>query len=327
MPSASSFPVPGGSPCFSHKRCIHKVDENFDIRDGRTAAVRRRSISEDRLQYGVIVPLLKWAGGKRQLRSELTRRLPDRWGTYFEPFIGGGALLVELANQGRLGGAVIGDKNPELVNLYRIVKRDPERLTRALADEKFRNDNESFRQLKTEFNGLIGTKKRPVDRAALLFYLNKHSYNGLWRVNLKGHYNVPFGKYARLSLPSHQSLLKFSRMLRSVTLMHADFERIVRTAKRGDFVYFDPPYHPLSKTARFTDYTTGGFAFADQERLARVFHRLSDRGVRLMLSNSSTPEIKKLYDSYSIHTVAAKRFINCKGEKRGGAFELIVTNY
>jgi len=275
----------------------------------------------------VIAPILKWAGGKRQLLSELTRWLPDRWGTYFEPFIGGGALLVELANQGRLDRAVIGDMNPELVNLYRIVKRDPGELSRALSDEKFRNNEETFRQLRTEFNALIGTQKRPVDRAALLVYLNKHSYNGLWRVNRKGHYNVPFGKYARVNLPSYQNLLKFSRMLGGVTLIHADFERITRTAKRGDFVYLDPPYHPLSKTACFTDYTTGGFSFEDQKRLANVFRRLSDKGVRLMLSNSSTPEIKELYNGFSIHTVMAKRFINCNGYKRSGASELIITNY
>jgi DNA adenine methylase len=275
----------------------------------------------------VIAPLLKWAGGKRQLRFELTRLLPDRWGTYFEPFIGGGALLVELANLGRLDRAVIGDKNPELINLYRVVKQDPEKLIRVLSDEKYRNDEESFRQLKTEFNALIGTRKRPVDRAALLVYLNKHSYNGLWRVNRKGHYNVPFGKYTRLSLPSLQSLQKFSRMLEGVTLMHADFEQIIRTAKREDFVYFDPPYHPLSKTAHFTDYTAGGFSFEDQRRLAGVFRRLSDREVRIMLSNSCTPEIKDLYDGFTIHMVTAKRFINCKGGKRTGASELIVTNY
>jgi DNA adenine methylase len=217
--------------------------------------------------------------------------------------------------------------NPELVNLYRIVKRDPGELSRALSDEKFRNNEETFRQLRTEFNALIGTQKRPVDRAALLVYLNKHSYNGLWRVNRKGHYNVPFGKYARLNLPSYQNLLKFSRMLGGVTLIHADFERITRTAKRGDFVYLDPPYHPLSKTACFTDYTTGGFSFEDQKRLANVFRRLSDKGVRLMLSNSSTPEIKELYNGFSIHTVMAKRFINCNGYKRSGASELIITNY
>jgi DNA adenine methylase len=275
----------------------------------------------------VITPILKWAGGKRQLRSELTLRLPDHWGTYFEPFVGGGALLVELANLGRLDKAVAGDKNPELVNLYRVVKADPDGLTRALADEKFRNDDKSFRQLKAEFNALIGTKRCPVERAALLVYLNKHSYNGLWRVNRKGQYNVPFGKHTRLSLPSHQNLLKFSRMLDGITLMNADFGQIVRTAKRDDFVYFDPPYHPLSKTARFTDYTTGGFSFEDQERLARIYHKLSDRGVRLMLSNSCTPEIKDLYNNFTIHEVPAKRFINCKGDKRGGATELIITNY
>ena len=294
---------------------------------GRTGSERIRSINVDRQHNGVIVPLLKWAGGKRQLRSELTRRLPEHWGTYYEPFIGGGALLVELANTGRLGNAVAGDKNPELINLYRVVKKNPEGLIAALTDAKFRNDDESFRQLKTEFNTLIGTRKRPVDRAALLMYLNKHSYNGLWRVNSRGNYNVPFGRYARLSLPSRHDLLKFSHMLRNVTLLYADFEKIIRTAKQGDFVYFDPPYHPLSKTACFTDYTTGGFSFADQERLAGVFRRLSDRGVWLMLSNSCTPEIKELYEGFTIHTVPAKRFINCKGEKRSGTFELIVTNY
>jgi DNA adenine methylase len=275
----------------------------------------------------MIVPILKWAGGKRQLLSELTRRLPDRWDTYFEPFIGGGALLVELANQGRLGRAVIGDMNPELVNLYRVVKRDPEELSCALSDEKFRNDEESFRRLRSEFNALIGTRKHPVDRAALFVYLNKHSYNGLWRVNRQGHYNVPFGKYARLNLPSSQNLRTFSRMLAEVTLMHADFGRIIRTAKPGDFVYLDPPYHPLSKTACFTDYTTGGFSYEDQKRLATVFRRLSDKGVRLMLSNSSMPEITDLYDGFSIHTVTARRFINCNGCKRSGISELIVTNY
>lgn len=275
----------------------------------------------------MITPLLKWAGGKRQLRSELIRRLPDRWGTYYEPFIGGGALLVELANRGRLKKAVIGDKNPELVNLYRVVKQDPDGLFCALSQEKFRNDAESFRKRRAEFNALIGTGKCPVDRAAHLVYLNKHSYNGLWRVNSKGHYNVPFGKNARPSLPSHQSLLSFSRMLKGVTLIHADFGRIVRTATRGDFVYFDPPYLPLSKTARFTDYTNGGFSFEDQERLAAVFRRLADRGVRLMLSNSCTPDIKDLYGDFFIHAVPARRSINCDGSKRTGAMEIIVTNY
>jgi DNA adenine methylase len=275
----------------------------------------------------VIAPLIKWAGGKRQLRTQLIERLPDDWGTYFEPFIGGGALLVELANLGRLDGAVIGDKNPELVNLYSIVKKDPEALIAELTDEKFRNDETSFNHLKAEFNTLIGTKKEAVERAALLVYLNKHSFNGLWRVNRKGQYNVPFGKHAHLSLPSAMSIHKFSRMLQDVTIRHADFARIVQKAAKGDFVYFDPPYHPLSKTASFTDYTTGGFTFGDQERLAGFFRKLSKKGVSLMLSNSKTPEVESLYEDFTIHTVEAKRYINCNGQKRSGTFEIIVTNY
>jgi DNA adenine methylase len=275
----------------------------------------------------VIVPLIKWAGGKRQLRTQLIDRLPDDWGTYFEPFIGGGALLVELANLGRLDGAVIGDKNPELVNLYSVVRKKPEALIAELSDEKFRNTEASFNHLKAEFNTLIGTKKEAIARAALLVYLNKHSFNGLWRVNRKGQYNVPFGKHAHLSLPSSSSILKFSRMLADVTVRNADFARIVQKAGKGDFVYFDPPYHPISKTASFTDYTTGGFTFSDQERLARLFGRLSDKGVSVMLSNSKSPEIEALYEDFTIHTVEAKRYINCNGLKRSGTFEIIVTSY
>lgn len=275
----------------------------------------------------MLAPLLKWAGGKRQLRTELFSRLPERWNTYYEPFIGGGALLVELAAANRLTRATAGDKNPELINLYRVVKREPERLIDALADEKFRNDEASFNNLKMEFNTLLGTNRRPVDRAALLIYLNKHSFNGLWRVNRRGRYNVPFGKHARLSLPSPQTILKFAGMLAQVQLMHADFAQVVRTARDGDLVYFDPPYHPVSKTACFTDYTTGGFTFGDQERLAGVFGRLADRGVSVMLSNSDTAAIRELYNGFTTHTVPAKRFINCDGTKRSGATELIITSY
>jgi DNA adenine methylase len=166
-----------------------------------------------------------------------------------------------------------------------------------------------------------------VTRAALLLYLNKHSYNGLWRVNKKGWYNVPFGRHANLTLPAAASIEKFSRMLQNVTIRKADFARMVTKAEAGDFVYFDPPYHPLSKTAGFTDYTSGGFPFEDQERLARLFGRLADRGVQVMLSNSKADEVEDLYRDFTIHTVGAKRFINCDGRKRTGAFEIIVTSY
>jgi DNA adenine methylase len=275
----------------------------------------------------MIQPLIKWAGGKRQLLSRLEARLPDRWGTYYEPFIGGGALLARLASQNQLTGAVIGDLNPELVNFYSVVKNKPQKLLDAFSNEKFRNNETSFNLLKEEFNSLIGTRKNAVERAALLVYLNKHSFNGLWRVNRKGKYNVPFGRHTKLTLPSSEAIVKFSSMLQDVTIHQADFSRVVRSAKKGDLVYFDPPYHPISRTANFTDYTANGFGFDEQERLAREFKRLSDKGVFVMLSNSKVPEIEELYEDFSIQTVEAKRFINCNGERRSGALEIIVTNY
>jgi DNA adenine methylase len=270
---------------------------------------------------------VKWAGGKRQLLVPLLDRLPGKWNAYFEPFVGGGALLVRLQNQGRISTAVISDLNGELINLYRVVKTVPEKLIQELCNEEFQNNEEAFNRLKAEFNDLTGSRGKNVKRAALLLYLNKHGYNGLWRVNSKGKFNVPFGRHAQRSLPSEASILTFYRMLENVTVLQGDFEKAVRSAKKGDFVYFDPPYHPLSKTARFTDYNSNGFTFQDQERLAAVFTKLSDKGVFLMLSNSKVREIEHLYKGFNIQTVEAKRFINCNGKRRTGTCEILVTNY
>ncbi|MHB8163092.1 MAG: DNA adenine methylase, partial [Methanoregula sp.] len=165
----------------------------------------------------MITPLIKWAGGKRQLLDKLGERLPSNWGTYFEPFIGGGALLVKLHNERRADKAIISDLNSELINLYRVVQKKPEQLIEELQDPVFQNNECTFKQIKADFNEIIGTKKEPVKRAAFLIYLNKHSYNGLWRVNNKGKYNVPFGRHAKLSLPTETSILKFHAMLQNVT--------------------------------------------------------------------------------------------------------------
>jgi DNA adenine methylase len=146
-------------------------------------------------------------------------------------------------------------------------------------------------------------------------------------VNSKGKFNVPFGRYKKSSMPPAHSILKFSRMLQNVKILNMDFEPAVKTAKKGDFIYFDPPYHPVSKTANFTDYNSEGFTFHDQQRLAGVFRRLDAKGVQLMLSNSKVPQIEELFDGFSIDTVAAKRCINCNGERRNGTQEIIVTNY
>lgn len=272
-------------------------------------------------------PFIKWAGGKRQLLVELDSRLPDTWNTYYEPFIGGGALLVHLENKGLLTKGIISDLNSELINLYRVVQDKPGTLISALADEEFQNEEAAYKRLKEKLNSLIGIRGHEIERAALLIYLNKHGFNGLWRVNRKGKFNVPFGSYKKRSIPSDTSILKFSAMLEKVKIENKDFASAVKTAKKGDFIYFDPPYQPLSKTANFTDYNSRGFPFEEQERLARLFGRLTKKGVSVMLSNSKVPEIEQLYQEYFIASVNAKRFINCNGERRRGIQEIIVTNY
>lgn len=275
----------------------------------------------------MISPLVKWAGGKRQLLAVLNNRLPDCWNDFYEPFFGGGAFFISLRNQGRISRAVIADLNSELVSFYQVVKTRPDALIDALSDESFENTSAAYKRLKDEFNDTVPDRRNAVRRAALFIFLNKHGYNGLWRVNSKGKFNVPFGNYAKRSIPSAASIHLFSDLLRQVTILNADFEKAVRTAKKGDFIYFDPPYHPLSKTARFTGYNCTGFSLDDQVRLARVFDRLSKKGVHLMLSNSKVPAIEGLYEGYTVETVAATRCINCNGKKRSGMSEIIVTNY
>lgn len=277
--------------------------------------------------FTVLRPFVKWAGGKRQLLREIGNRLPGAIGTYFEPFVGGGAVLVNLTNDGRISRAVISDLNSELINLYEVVKKNPDNLIAALSCEEFENSEDAFRNLKDEFNMLTGHSGNKVRRAAILVYLNKHGYNGLWRVNSKGKFNVPFGRYKKSCMPPAHSILKFSRMLQNVKILNMDFEPAVKTAKKGDFIYFDPPYHPVSKTANFTDYNSEGFTFYDQQRLAGVFSRLDAKGVLMMLSNSKVPEIEGLYNGFTIDTVEAKRCINCIGRRRTGTEEIIVTNY
>jgi DNA adenine methylase len=272
-------------------------------------------------------PFIKWAGGKRQLLVELDRRLPTGWNTYFEPFVGGGAMLVHLGNKGLIKSAVIADINRELINLYNVVQKHPSDLITAVLNDQFMNDSASFNTCKREFNRIMGLPGHEIERAAMLIYLNRYGFNGLWRVNNKGEFNVPFGKHANRALISETSLMKFSALLSRVCILNEDFGSATKSAKRGDFVYFDPPYMPLSKTANFTDYNSRGFGFTDQERLAKLFRKLSKKGVHLMLSNSKMPKIEDLYSGFTIDTVDAKRFINCNGQRRNGVQEIIVTNY
>jgi DNA adenine methylase len=274
----------------------------------------------------VIKPVVKWAGGKRQILAHLRDHLPKSWGHYYEPFMGGGALLVALYNQGRITRATISDANPDLVSLYRVIQKQPDDLIRALKKPEFENTREKYLELRKRFNYKRDVSDR-VERAALFLYLNRHGYNGLWRVNRKGEFNVPFGRYQSPQLPASDTILGFSRLLECVKIQEGDFANTIKKARKGDFVYFDPPYFPLSSTSHFTSYHAGKFTWDDQVRLAEVCKNLTICGVTVMVSNSRTPEISNLYQGFFYKIIEAARAINSRGDCRTGIQEMIITNY
>ena len=265
-------------------------------------------------------PIVKWAGGKSRLLGELTSRLPNarQWtGKYFEPFAGGLALYFHL----RPRTAVLADMNPELINLYKVVRDTPD----ALIDDLQRHTAE--RTYFYAVRALDPADLTPVERASRFVFLNRTCFNGLWRVNRSGQFNVPFGRYDNPTLCPEVRLRAASQALQGAALDHTDFESALVTARRGDFVYFDPPYDPITKTARFTSYTMGNFGDDDQRRLADLFARLAARGVRCMLSNSDTPFIRELYASFTIDTIMAPRAISRDATKRTPVREVIVRSY
>ena len=270
-------------------------------------------------------PILKWAGGKRQILPYLLQYIPKNFNNYYEPFAGGLALLIELYNRGRIKKAIISDINKDLINLYEIIKEKPYELISAIKEIPFKNNKDDYYQARKLFNSLEPHKN--VSRAALLLYLNRHGYNGLYRVNSKGEFNVPFGRYNNPSLPDEEDIIKFHEMLKSCEILNLDFEDAVRSAQRSDFVYFDPPYMPLNETSYFTDYTSGGFSEQEQKRLASVFKKLSNKGVYVMQSNSNNEFIRQLYAEYNIVEIEARRNINSNVSKRGPVKELLVLNY
>lgn len=273
----------------------------------------------------VAEPLLKWAGGKRQIIPKLLHLAPQDFKVYYEPFVGGGALLTALYNRGLLRGrAVISDTNRDLIGLYRLIKQDPEALINELKRLEYGNNRESYYRARREFNETKGFTPR---KGALLIYLNRHCFNGLWRVNSKGEFNVPFGRYRRTSLPSKDKIMAFHHLLTNVEIYDLDFEEVVERAKVGDFIYFDPPYFPISETAYFTSYVAEGFSWDAQLRLYRVVQDLSKKGVMVIVSNSGSPEIRKLYEDYRIYEVETNRAINSDPSQRTGSRELIIMNY
>jgi DNA adenine methylase len=266
-------------------------------------------------------PFLKWAGGKSRLLQTFDRYFPASFNStknrYFESFIGGGAVFFHLSPH----KAVISDLNPELINCYTVIKDNVEELIVAL--RKHKNDKDHFYRVRA----LDTDKLTPVERAARLIFLNKTCFNGLYRVNSRGQFNVPFGRYTNPKICDELNLREVSFALAGVDINCGPFEAILKRARKGDFIYLDPPYQPVSATSNFTGYTATCFGNSDQERLADVARILSKRGCLIMLSNSNADFVRDLYRDFRIETVHTSRAINCKADRRGRIAELLIMNY
>ncbi len=269
--------------------------------------------------HSLIRPFLKWAGGKTQLLPLLHERLPEAFGAYHEPFVGAGALFFSLRATGRLGRAHISDANPHLIQVYQALKYDVEAVIEALLPHDY--DKDHF----YEVRATDPTTLKDPQRAARFIFLNRTCFNGLYRENKSGQFNVPFGRYTNPTICNKELLRSAAAALRDVSLHCEPFETVVERARPGDLVYFDPPYVPLSGTSSFTAYRRGGFGETDHRRLARVFRTLADAGVHVILSNSDAPIVHELYADEHIDRVLASRNINSKAGKRGRIHEVIVT--
>lgn len=271
-------------------------------------------------------PFVKWAGGKRQILDKLKKHIPDEFDTYYEPFVGGGALLFELSPK----KAVINDSNTELMNVYKCLCDEDKfkKMCSVLNHYEKEHTEEFYYEIRNKDRSISSFNRlSDYTRAARTIYLNKACFNGLYRVNSKNQFNVPFGKKVKVNTYEGSNLITVSNFLtiNDITILNVDFEESVKDAKKGDFVYFDPPYD--SDTSTFNSYTEDGFGKEEQVRLARVYKELADKGVYVMLSNHNTSLVKELYKDFNIEVIEAKRNINSNGKKRGKVEEVIITNY
>jgi len=264
-------------------------------------------------------PFVKWVGGKRGVIKELISRVPETFKDYYEPFIGGGALFFVL--NGRLKKAYLSDMNTDLVLSYSVIKKEPEKLLEQLRKHK-KNHNEEY-YYKTR--ALINLED-PILIASRMIYLNKTCYNGLYRTNKKGIFNVPIGNYKNPNIVGEENIWECNRVLKKAKISYQDFTKI--NPKKDDFVYLDPPYHPTDDLS-FTKYTQGDFTEKDQVRLRDFVFELNKKGVKVMISNSNTDFIKGIYKhkDFNIHFINAPRLINCKSDKRKPIKEVLITNY
>src|SRR5690625_3279190 len=276
----------------------------------------------------LVRPFLKWAGGKRQLLKYINKYKPRNFNSYIEPFVGGGAVFLNF----QLYQPIINDYNSELINTYKVVRDNINELIELLKVHNKNNSKEYFYYIRSWDREESYSTRSAVERAARFIYLNKTGYNGLYRVNSKNQFNVPFGKYKNPNIVNEEVLRNVSFYLNEskTNIVCGDFERAVENANEGDFIYFDPPYAPLKADSKnFVSYTLGGFDYKEQERLKKVFKQLDERGCYVMLSNSSSEIIHKLYKEYEETTVivGASRSVNSKASGRGKVNEVIVMNY
>lgn len=269
---------------------------------------------------------VKWAGGKTRLLQQFEQYIPDKIDRYFEPMVGSGAVFFYVQKRHKPKYSMIFDINKDLINLYTHVRDDTDQLIPILKEHKMshnKNPKKYYYEMRDKFN----KTKDPLEKSALLIYLNKTCYNGLYRVNSKGGFNVPFGRYKNPAILQEEKLRAASKLLKNVEIKKMSFNKILDFVKDDDFVYFDPPYYPLSKTSSFTSYQKGAFLDKEQRNLAKVFKALDEKQCSVMLSNSEHDFIRKLYSGYDIQVVKAKRMISCNANGRGAISELVIRNY
>ena len=266
-------------------------------------------------------PFVKWAGGKRQLIPQIANYIPKTYKKYIEPFVGGGALFFYLSPK----KAILIDNNWELINAYNVIKNNISELIESL--KKHKNEKEYYYKIReVDRNPEEFDKWSDVEKASRTIYMNRCCYNGLYRVNSKGFFNVPFGRYKNPKFCNEKNLKAVHKALKNTTIIHGSFEKCLNFAENDDFIYFDPPYHPRSSTANFTSYTKDNFGEESQKRLFEVFKKLDDMGCKLMLSNSYNEFILELYEGYNTVVLNAKRAINSDPKKRGEIRELLILN-
>lgn len=270
-------------------------------------------------------PVLKWAGGKTQLLDSIIERMPKTYNKYYEPFIGGGSVLFAVMPK----KAVINDTNEQLINLYCQIRENVQAVISYVNDlDSVLCDKNFYYKIRERYNEKIASNTLDAECAALMIWINKHCFNGLYRVNGKGFFNVPYNNKSTGKSINEDNLITIEKYLQNVdiSITCQDFEDICKNVCAGDFVYFDSPYIPISNTAHFTDYTKSGFSFEDHKRLAILYRQLDSIGAKIMLSNNDVPLVHELYHGFKIQSLNVKRMINRNASKRTST-EVLVTNY